>query len=308
MGSVVGSVVGSVFTMLTWKKRRRVSAPFYSPWKEKNMTTLLDSSSSFSMFFPLDDEVFEREIERDWNEYKERESVTNEQDVPPGKSASPLFIFDWDDTIFPTSEVLSNMHPQVQVTNDGTIIDVSDSNNASAKRQFDEKMRVLEKTLGALLEHVSKRGVVFIVTNSQTGWVHLSVEKYLPSMLPMIKAIPVISAHDIYAAKSPKPNADLEPEKFNDWLSDAKKWAILTIIEQRRHEIHKVISIGDGLSERSAVLDLSRETGITACSIKMCERPSLDLLIIQQKYLMGVLDDVINRHSTTDLKIKVNVK
>lgn len=280
------------------------------------MTTFLPPPSSFSMFFPLDDEVFEKEIEKDWEEYRttlidspsnqppDIDPTLNQHHNHPDHHYPPLLIFDWDDTLFPTSDVMDNIHPQVHIASDGTIIDIIDNDKNAA--EFNEKIKALEKTLSDLLNHASQRGVVFIVTNSQTGWVHTSVEKYLPSMVAMIKSIPVISAHDIYAAKSPKPNPDLEPDKFNAWLSDAKKWAMLNVVEQRRHR--KVVSIGDGLSERSAVLDLSRETGVTACSIKMCDRPTTELLIVQQKYLMGILDDVINRRDTIDLKIKVNLK
>ena len=84
------------------------------------------------------------------------------------KSHNSLIIFDWDDTLLPTSFLTKN-----GIYNENLILSNSDQ----------EKIKKLENTVFGILSKALDRGDVFIITNAGPGWVEYSAEKYYPKIV-----------------------------------------------------------------------------------------------------------------------------
>lgn len=46
-------------------------------------------------------------------------------------------------------------------------------------------------------------GKTFIITNAAEGWVEYSAQRYLPSLVPILEKIPIISARSRYQPHFP---------------------------------------------------------------------------------------------------------
>ena len=99
------------------------------------------------------------------------------------KIYNSVFIFDWDDTLFPTYFLAPK-----GIYDEKVIIQ-----NNSLKQ-----IKITEHLVHSLLSKALAKGLVYIVTNSSSGWVEYSVEKYYPSIVPMLKYIHIISARTEY--------------------------------------------------------------------------------------------------------------
>jgi len=93
-----------------------------------------------------------------------------------------MIIFDWDDTILPSS-----------------FVDKVQADNLSELPQhyhaiFHEIETCSEKCLAAAAKH----GEVLLITNSDEGWVKYSAERYLPGLLPVLANYRIISARTRY--------------------------------------------------------------------------------------------------------------
>lgn len=101
---------------------------------------------------------------------------------PPPSKGSKVIIFDWDDTICPSSFV-----DQFKVDNFSEL-------PLHYQNLFNEIGRCAERCLAAAAKH----GEVIIITNSDEGWVDYSAERYVPNLLPVLPHYRVVSARTRY--------------------------------------------------------------------------------------------------------------
>merc|ERR1712098_224517 len=52
----------------------------------------------------------------------------------------------------------------------------------------------LSKVVLELLTMTNKLGLLYIITNGTSGWVEESAERWIPSLMPLLKNIKIISA------------------------------------------------------------------------------------------------------------------
>jgi len=100
-------------------------------------------------------------------------------DVSSGKA---MIIFDWDDTILPSSYVENERATNVR----------------ELPQQEQHIFREIEKCAEECLATASKYGEVIIITNSDEGWVDYSAERYVPNLIPILKKYRVVSARTRY--------------------------------------------------------------------------------------------------------------
>ena len=141
------------------------------------------------------------------------------------KSHNSLIIFDWDDTLLPTSFLTKN-----GIYNENLILSNSDQ----------EKIKKLENTVFGILSKALDRGDVFIITNAGPGWVEYSAEKYYPKIMSLLKKIYIISARGEFESRFPN-NARL-------W----KIHAFLEIKKELEDIVTNIICLGDSLIEMDA--------------------------------------------------------
>ena len=94
-----------------------------------------------------------------------------------------VIIFDWDDTILCTSFInptgVFNPHARI---------------SSAVYKQLE----VLEVAAKKVMELSVYYGQTYIITNAGEGWVQFSAQKFMPSCVPILKKIKIISARSRY--------------------------------------------------------------------------------------------------------------
>lgn len=149
--------------------------------------------------------------------------------LPPAqqpKRHNTLIVFDWDDTLLCTS-FLSQRRGLSSFSS--PVLQDRLSGVAAAGRRLLELARGLGETL--------------VVTNAMDDWVEHSAKKYLPSLLPALEGVEVISARQRYEAQF--------PQQVAEW----KRQAFLDVRRQRNLEcVTNFIAIGDSVFEMDAAM------------------------------------------------------
>jgi hypothetical protein len=150
-----------------------------SPFFEKKENNKLDEDDYYLNFDENDN------IRKSYYSKLIFKNVWNPGQKP--KTHNNLFIFDWDDTLLPTSFLSKE-----------DII-----NNEDLPEEYTELFSILEKSVLKILNLSLKKGDVYIITNSSIGWVQFSAEKYYPKLKSIINKINIISARNEYEDSYP---------------------------------------------------------------------------------------------------------
>jgi hypothetical protein len=217
-----------------------------------------------------------------------------DRERPPVSSTSShrtLIIFDYDDTILPTSFLSKH----------GFKLD-SPPPAGELKKSLDEYSLQVNRTL----REAMKRGHVLIVTNAETGWIQLTVEKFMPLSCSTIREFQHISARSIF-----EPTGILTPIA---WKESAFRLVVEEYLEamgavpvskrKASSVTCQVISLGDSAHEREAVLKVCEEFKIISKSLKFMERPDLDALLKQHQLIYECFYDIVKSKENLDLCIQ----
>ena len=175
--------------------------------------------------------------------------------VPPANrppSHQTVIIFDWDDTLLCTS-FLNARQDMTQ--------------NPSVQKS----LQAIAQTGAQLLEMATKFGHTFIITNAIRGWVEYSANKYIPSLLPSLQKIKIISARDNYEQQL--------PGQYHEW----KVQTFLRVQKELNQQIiTNLVSLGDSNIEMDAVHVMGSEFAEALVkTIKFRETPTPDELAKQ---------------------------
>lgn len=140
-------------------------------------------------------------------------------------SNQTIIIFDWDDTILPTTFL-----------NPGGIPD-SVALNTTVRAQLKKLEGVASKILARCLEV----GKVFIITNAAEGWVEFSTRKYLPKLKKVIAEMHIISARTKFE--------EMFPNEYHQWKMHA---FLETLDVLELGAITNLIALGDSHMELDA--------------------------------------------------------
>lgn len=193
-----------------------------------------------------------------------------------------IIIFDWDDTLFCSSYFAPN----------GVFledIDLSDSEaEALAKLEF-SALHVLSLAL-------KSNSDVYIITNSDKGWVQYSSERFLPSIYKLLDKVIVISCRDKYE---------------NIFPGDSRKWKIEAFLElAKKYNTSlstNLISVGDSLLDLEATTLLAKK--FNECFLKLIkfkESPSVKELTRQLTLIANQFDLIFK--SVKNMTIRVEKK
>ena len=115
------------------------------------------------------------------------------------KKHNSIIIFDWDDTLLPTSFL----------TPGGVF-----NENLKLSQNEIEKILKLEKAALKLLNEAVEKGNVYIITNAGNGWVEYTAKRFYPSILPILKKVKIISARREYEKIFPRNSSQWKIEEF----------------------------------------------------------------------------------------------
>lgn len=175
----------------------------------------------------------------------------------------PIFIFDFDDTLIPSSWLLTT----------GFVADGSQSH-----LQLRGSLKRLEAQAIATLESFLALGIVLIISNGDLAWLSLALSSLYPDFKAFLQEqqIPLISARERGAEVIPH---------------NSLGWKALTIFEQLARAQDNgfrfpfLLSVGDGLDERFASRLVSEQLNIPCKTVKFLEAPSLPQLATQLEYV-----------------------
>eukprot|EP00397_Hematodinium_sp_SG-2012_P012489 GEMP01012660.1.p1 GENE.GEMP01012660.1~~GEMP01012660.1.p1 ORF type:complete len:353 (+),score=42.95 GEMP01012660.1:22-1059(+) len=180
-------------------------------------------------------------------------------------------VLDWDDTILPTTwlernHVLSGIPTRLR---------------PMQQQQLFALAHIAEITI----KMCQQLGHVIIVTNSCPGWLEASCAKFMPSLLPIMKDIPIFA----------KP-----PTSFTTYK-------IEVFYAQCTPSFTNVISIGDGMAERTAALRII-SSKLRAKSIKLRDLPTIGQLHQEHSLLQKRLAKVVSYDGDLDLQLQFSGK
>jgi FMN phosphatase YigB (HAD superfamily) len=142
------------------------------------------------------------------------------------KKKNSIIIFDWDDTLLPTSFLTP-----------GGVFD----ENIKLREIDNEKLLNLERAVLKLLTEAVEKGNVYIITNAGNGWVEYSANRFYPSIMPILEKIKIISARGQYEKMFPGNSRQWKIEAFLNLLKNVNMKLVTNII-----------CIGDSLFEMEA--------------------------------------------------------
>jgi hypothetical protein len=189
-------------------------------------------------------------------------------------------ILDWDDTLLPTTYLKkSNVDPEVTKKMEDSIINV--------------------------FKVAAQLGPVFIVTAADSGWVQYSAALYVPRVLEALKKITVLSAKDEYTEWLTRGG---EKKIINNrWWIDAKKYAMRTVVHYCFPDVQCLLSVGDSLVEREAVIELCSEMNLKVKSVKISERSTVKQLMAQHDLLTRCFVAIVATTDKVDVQMSISM-
>ena len=194
-----------------------------------------------------------------------------------------LLIFDYDDTLFPTSFLASH----------GYRLDGPDA-SPEIQQLLDEYTVTVERSLLQARE----LGHVVILTNAETGWIELTSQKFMPKLSELLESFPLVSARSTY-----EPLGISSPFQ---WKLRAFESVIHEHFERARSfGIRNVLSFGDSIHERDAAHQVCANLPRSVCkSIKFMERPDVAQLSKQHSLIGDCFEQIVQHQGTLDLCIQ----
>jgi hypothetical protein len=198
-----------------------------------------------------------------------------------------IIIFDWDDTLLASSFLASQ----------GYRLDV----DIEKKENYEfvkNELKLLETCVSTLLDEALQRGKVHIITNAETGWVELSAQKFMPSIVPYLSKVTLISARSTYEHLYPGAPVKWKYSAMYDSLSH------LMNDECRKN----VLSFGDSHVEREAVRTVTKSlTNTRTKSIKFAECPNTEQLRKQLELVANCFHYIFTHEGDLDLMLKMSM-
>lgn len=213
----------------------------------------------------------------------------DKEQVPKAFKAEETFlIFDWDDTICPSSWVQSQS------------LRLDD---ASVQTEWHkEQLALVTASAIETLRLAKQQGTVIFVTNAERGWIELSCQMFMPSLLPMLENVKLLSARSTFERLVGPAPLDWKVAAFNSELNRIFGAGIGDASTKKN-----ILSLGDGMHEREALLrTASTIPNCRAKALKFVERPDINQLCKQHQLINSCFEKVIQHDGNLDLCIRCN--
>jgi hypothetical protein len=200
------------------------------------------------------------------------------------KEEPPVIFIDWDDTIFPTNYI------QITLTNKGPAGSAEEAQTFALLR-----VNLAQHAASVInfLKAAKSYGDVCVVTNGENGWVEQSCSRYMPSVVPYLKTVPIFSARHFFEKKDPHNPMIWKLHAFTHLLSVANPVP------------KQVISFGDSNCEREAIKRACVPLRCRVKTIKLLEQPPINRLSRELDTLAGIMSDIVSHPDSLDHEVKV---
>lgn len=217
--------------------------------------------------------------------------------APPRKMSDVTFcnpeqtfiIFDWDDTLCPSSACFEGHG-------------MTGAQAPPLGSSLEQELQRLAEDIKAVLERASQlAGAVAIVTNGGERWVDLSAQAWMPAVVPVLKDVRVSSARARWESQGISSPTGWKTHEFQD--------VIEKFYSQYEDQSWKnIVCIGDAPYEHEAlrrVVDESRSSHCRTKSIKFLTKPSIEDVGYQVRKLATYLEDVVVHDGDLDIDFRI---
>jgi len=198
-----------------------------------------------------------------------------------------IFIFDWDDTLLPSTWVQQQ----------GLRLDDASELTDTQRQELSE---VADKAMETM--RIAKQlGTVVLVTNAERGWIELSCQKFLPTLFPVLENVKLMSARTSYESMACVSPMDWKIQAFNAEIR--RVFGDDAVCDPTRRK--NCLSLGDSNSEREALLRVT--AALPNCrskSLKFVERPELSDILKQHSLIIECLDGIAQHDGNIDVCIR----
>lgn len=205
-------------------------------------------------------------------------------DVSPFLYEDTILIFDWDDTVLPST----------WISEQGLTLCEDSVPTATHMALLDKVAERAAQTLA-----VAKRyGKVVLVTNAERGWIELSCQKFLPSLYQSLADVKIFSARSTYEHKGV---ASPFEWKYLAFESEIRGFYESFTSDRRKN----VISFGDSAHEREALIRVTeRMQNVHTKSLKFVERPEVEQLLKEHELITGCFRYIVHHDGNLDMCIR----
>jgi hypothetical protein len=142
-----------------------------------------------------------------------------------------------------------------------------------------------------LLNLSIENGIIYIITNSEEGWVEWFVENFYPSVIPLLNKIKIISARSLYEKKYP---------------GNMKKWKMQSFLDlQLKFESDlNLISVGDSEHEIDACVLLASRLNCISKTVKLKSDPKFEDLIRQLNLILDRFMYIVNSRKSVTISVE----
>jgi len=195
-----------------------------------------------------------------------------------------LLIFDWDDTVLPSTWLQEQ----------GLRLDDGPALTEGQRVQLEKMAEHVAQTLSVAKRH----GKVVLVTNAEHGWIELSCQKFMPSLLPFLEHVKILSARSTYEQQGVVSPFEW---KYLAFESEISSFYEASTADRRKN----VISFGDSAHEREALIRVTeRMQNCRTKSLKFVERPEVEQLLKEHELISGCFRHIVNHDGNLDLCIR----
>jgi len=170
-------------------------------------------------------------------------------------------------------------------------------------REVATQLRELETCVHQLLiNSINHSHRTIVVTNAEQGWVQLSAARFLPSILPLLERVTIISARTAFETLFPA-----SPLKWKYFAMHSSLVGGGYFGHDGRAGVDKhVISLGDSHVEREAVRALCKNVPSTRTkTVKFSEQPSCEQLRRQIELVNQCFGYITSHPGDLDLQLTV---
>lgn len=229
-----------------------------------------------------------------------------------------LILFDWDDTICPTSFVhedarLKWSEPAPCFMKPDMLLHLDNSEgDADAGRTMHSALTHHAETIKTLLRNACSLGHVAIVTLAKPGWVDVSINHFLPGVKEVMDelGVEVIYARDCLTKWEVRQAMLDEVDLLLLMKEQAMRQCVHRLYTSRR-SWKNIMSIGDAATERDALRDLcflhtqSDKKGVEKkcrCkTLKLPEEPGLEQLTSELQVIHAWLEHLVLHDGDIDM-------
>mmetsp|Transcript_57339 Transcript_57339/g.125579 ORF Transcript_57339/g.125579 Transcript_57339/m.125579 type:complete len:313 (+) Transcript_57339:352-1290(+) len=213
------------------------------------------------------------------------------------KSDQTIIIFDWDDTLCPSS----SMKPFAEFDRQGKL-------RRKLPSDVRNELKLLTDVVVPLLKMAKTMGHVIMVTNARAPWVDISCQNFLPAVKEHLADIPVTYALELVDMDNPKDFDESTGCLLTETKARAMKAAVSQFYSRYPGQSWKnIVSIGDAYFEHDAIRQVvGNKDQAKKCrtkTIKLLEGPTTAGMVVQLSILKGWLQQIVQTDTDIDIDL-----